>query len=452
MPRIRLLPLLAAMLLVLAGAADAHAGQYTLTYDFAGDLSGWSGYVEPGYLLCGRGATAGCPDVSTNRILAQPGAGQAVWSQGRWEWTAPPGTLIVGGSLAYRTRMRHSQFYARVKMRADGVTWEAAPTLVNEQQTTALTDHVIPLAAGFRQVGVALYAHPAAGGVVTDVWDDYVTLVRLVVTVQDATAPALIWVDGGGLLDGAWHRGDVCATFGARRRTNRAPEPCGWPAARRPPSGTRPPPARSTSRRRRTPSRASAWARQRSATASMRAPSAVWTRAAGSPRRSRSRCGSMRPRPSPGCWRRAPSRPTRAPASSCEVGDATSGVGSAVAQIDGVTVPLDLSGARASGRPATPLASARTRSRGRSPTSRATALKAAHASTCPIRRRRRLQHTAAAERDSACRKCAGRCRHRDRRRGGRGAGISREGRAHARGAGARPAGAGRVVPATSRDR
>ena len=47
--------------------------------------------------------------------------------QGRWEWTAPPGTLIVSGSLRIRTRMRHSQFYARVKMRADGVTWDAAP-------------------------------------------------------------------------------------------------------------------------------------------------------------------------------------------------------------------------------------------------------------------------------------------------------------------------------------
>ena len=54
------------------------------------------------------------------------------------------GTLIVGGSLAYRTRMRHVQFFARVKMRADGVTWDAAPALVSEQQTTALTDHVIP--------------------------------------------------------------------------------------------------------------------------------------------------------------------------------------------------------------------------------------------------------------------------------------------------------------------
>ena len=222
MPHRRFLSALVALALACLGCSSAYAGQYTLTYDFARDLSGWSGYVEPGYVLCGRGATAGCPDVSTNRILAQPGAGQAVWSQGRWEWTAPPGTQIVGGSLAYRTRMRHSQFYARVKMRADGVTWDAAPTIVNEQQTTALTDHVIPLAGGFRQVGVALYAHPAAAGLVTDPWDDYVTLVRMVVTVQDATPPALIWVDGGGLLDGAWHRGDVCATFGLGDRESGA--------------------------------------------------------------------------------------------------------------------------------------------------------------------------------------------------------------------------------------
>ena len=61
MPRIRLLPVLAAILFVLAGASDAQAGQYTLSYDFSADLSGWSGYVEPGYNLCGRGATAGCP-------------------------------------------------------------------------------------------------------------------------------------------------------------------------------------------------------------------------------------------------------------------------------------------------------------------------------------------------------------------------------------------------------
>jgi hypothetical protein len=163
------------MLFVLAGASDAHAGQYTLAYDFAADLSGWSGYVEPGYALCGRGATAGCPDVSTNRIMARTGSAQAIWSQGRWEWTAPPGTLIVGGSLAYRTRMRHGQFFARVKMRADGVTWDAAPALVAEQQTTALTDHVISLASGFRQIGVALYAHPGVSGLVTDAWDDYIT-------------------------------------------------------------------------------------------------------------------------------------------------------------------------------------------------------------------------------------------------------------------------------------
>ncbi len=109
--------------------------------------------------------------------------------------------------------MLHPQFFARVKMRGDGVEWDAAPTLVSEQHTTALTDHVLPLAGGFRQIGVALYAHPATAGLVTGVWDDYVTLVRLDVTVDDAVPPALSWVDGGGLLDGAWHQGDVCATL-----------------------------------------------------------------------------------------------------------------------------------------------------------------------------------------------------------------------------------------------
>ncbi len=164
-------------------------------------------------MLCGHGATAGCADVSTNRIMARAGTGQAIWSQGRWKWTAPPGTTIVGGSLAYRTRMLHPQFFARVKMRAMASPGTHAPTLVSEQQTTALTDHVLALAGGFRQIGVSLYAHPAAAGLVTGFWDDYVTLVRLDVTVDDAAPPGLAWVDGGGLLDGAWHRGDVCATL-----------------------------------------------------------------------------------------------------------------------------------------------------------------------------------------------------------------------------------------------
>ena len=99
MPPIRLLPSLAAIPLVLAGAASAHAGQYTLAYDFGADLSGWTGYVEPGYLLCGHSSPAGCPDVATNRIFARAGASQPIWSQGRWEWTAPPGTTIVRGAL-----------------------------------------------------------------------------------------------------------------------------------------------------------------------------------------------------------------------------------------------------------------------------------------------------------------------------------------------------------------
>jgi hypothetical protein len=211
MPRIRLLPLVAAILFVLAGASDARAGQYTLSYDFASDMSGWGGYVEPGYNLCGAGSAAGCPDVTMLRIMARAGGAQAIWSQGRWEWTAPPGTTIVGGALAYRTRMRHSQFFARVKMRSGG-DWANAPTLLAEQQTVALTDHVIALASGFRQVGISLYAHPAAAGLITDAWDDYITLVHLDVTVADSIAPGVAWVDGGSLTDGAWHRDDVCGT------------------------------------------------------------------------------------------------------------------------------------------------------------------------------------------------------------------------------------------------
>ena len=192
----------------------ASAGTWNLAYDFASDLSGWSGYTEPGYLLCGRTATAGCPDTATNRIHLRPGLVPVAWAQGRWEWTAPPGTTIVGGALAYRTRMSAPTQYARVKMRADGQDWGSAPAIVSEQQTGPLVDHIVALPAGYRQLGVALYSHP--GAVATaGVWDDYVTLVHLDVTVDDPTPPTLAWVDGGQLTDGAWHRDDVCAVVGA---------------------------------------------------------------------------------------------------------------------------------------------------------------------------------------------------------------------------------------------
>ena len=194
--------------------APANAGTWTLAYDFAGDLSGWSGYSEPGYLLCGHAATAGCSDTSTNRIFLRPGLVPSPWAQGRWEWTVPPGTAIVGGQLAYRTRMLSSSQFARVKLRADGQDWGNAPAIVSEQQTGPLSDHVVALPAGYRQLGIALYSHPGAAAV-TGAWDDYVTLVRLAVTVDDPTAPTLAWTDGGQLLDGAWHRDEVCAVVSA---------------------------------------------------------------------------------------------------------------------------------------------------------------------------------------------------------------------------------------------
>ena len=96
---------------------------------------------------------------------------------------------------------------------------------MSEQQTTALTDHVIALPGGFRQVGVALYAHPAAA-VVSDWWDDYVTLVRMVVTVQDSAAPGL-----SGSTAADCSTGPGTAAMSARRSgwvtTNRAPVRCG---------------------------------------------------------------------------------------------------------------------------------------------------------------------------------------------------------------------------------
>ncbi len=291
MTRIRLLSLVAAILFVLAGTSAAHAGQYTLSYDFAGDFSGWGGYVEPGYMLCGRSSPAGCPDISTNRIFARAGGSQAIWSQGRWEWTAPPGTLIVGGALTYRTRMRHSQFFARVKVRASG-DWDAAPAIVAEQQTTALADHVVALPGGYRQVGVSLYAHPAAAGLVTDPWDDYITLVRLDVTVQDSLPRA--WP--GSMAEACSTAPGMRATSAARLRS-RTPSPASVPCGSRatPPrlAGTLRRRAPSTSRAALRLSRACASRPRRSATARTPDCSGAWTPAAARLRCSRSWCASI---------------------------------------------------------------------------------------------------------------------------------------------------------------
>jgi hypothetical protein len=235
-------------------------------------------------------------------------------------------------------------------MRSDGVTWDAAPTLVSEQQTTTLTDHVIPLAGGFRQVGVALYAHPAASGLVTGAWDDYVTLVRMVVTVQDATPPALIWVDGGGLLDGAWHRGDVCATLGLGDGESGAgavwlgsgAASAIWNASS---TGSQYQPA-------------AAYGQPTLCLGAAALGDGIHAGGVGGRDASGEQSASL-----PFTVRIDSTPPTARllapgavasdarPGVELEVVDATSGISSVLAQIDGVTVPLDLVGARASGRP-----------------------------------------------------------------------------------------------------
>ena len=137
-----------------------------------------------------------------------------------------------------------------------------------------------------------------------------------------------------------------------------------------------------------------------------------------------------------------------------EVGDATSGVASVAGadrRRDGAA--RRSSGARASGRPAAALAYGRAHARlvGRrrrgQPHGRQRALRRARPAAAAA-----VQRAAAAEREvhlPGVRRPVAAPR---RQRGGRGAGCSREGRAQARVAGARPAGARRVVPAARRDR
>ena len=231
---------------------------------------------------------------------------------------------------------------ARVKMRGDGVGWDAAPTLVSEQQTTALTDHVLPLAGGFRQIGVALYAHPATAGA----GDRRVGRLR---DARPARRDGRRRVAAGtrvgrrrlALLDGAWHQGDVCATLSIADGRSRASAPSRSRAmASRPAGGARD--------------------RIRSTSRGSRAPSPVCASRVGHSRRRHprgicERCGCERGTGgascrSPSAWTgRPPSRGWVAPGATAadalpavelDVGDATSGVTAVGLQIDGTPVAL----------------------------------------------------------------------------------------------------------------
>ena len=275
------------------------------------------------------------------------GAGQAVWSQGRWEWTAPPGTTIVGGALAYRTRMRHPQFYARVKMRADGVTWDLAPTLV-ERAADDRADRS-RLRAGRRLPADrrrALRA-PRGGRLVTDAVGRlrHARAPRCHGRRPDAarrsagstaadcstaagttamSARRSAFADAQSGLGAVWLASGGVSSAGSRRRTGSQYQP--GIAMRR--------------------SRRSASRRRRSATACTRACGRRPTRAADR----RRRCLPVRIDATPPAARArlARGRRTRCAAGGeLNVSDrATSGVASVLAQIDGATVPLDLAGGR----------------------------------------------------------------------------------------------------------
>ena len=219
--RLLLGALLSALAWCLTVPAPGQAGAYRITYDFGSDLTGWSAYVEPGWLDCSRVTPAGCPDLSTLRVMARPGAARADWSQGRWDWTAPPGSVIASGALTYRVRTSDAGVTARVKVKNEDMSWSAATTLANDLHYPTLTTLVAALPGGYHQLGVALSAHPAmSSGSVTDPWADYVTLQSLDVIVQEDGPPTIAWADGGGLLDGAWHHGEpMCARVHAEDAT-----------------------------------------------------------------------------------------------------------------------------------------------------------------------------------------------------------------------------------------
>jgi hypothetical protein len=219
--RLLLGALVSALAWCLAVPAPGQAGAYRITYDFGSDLSGWSAYVEPGWMDCSRLTPAGCPDLSTLRVMARPGAARADWSQGRWEWTAPPGSVIASGALTYRVRTSDAGVTARVKVKNEDVPWSAATTLASDLHYPTLTTLAAGIPGGYHQLGVALSAHPAmAAASVADPWADYVTLQSLDVIVQENGPPAVAWADGGGLLDGAWHHGEpMCARVHAEDGT-----------------------------------------------------------------------------------------------------------------------------------------------------------------------------------------------------------------------------------------
>lgn len=177
----------------------------------------------------------------------------------------------------------------------------------------------------------------------------------MVVTVQDSAAPGLIWVDGGGLLDGAWHRGDVCATFGLGDNESGAgavwlvsgAASAVWAA---PFSGSQYRPA-------------AAYAQPSLCLGAGALGDGVHAGAVGGADASGEQAATLAftvrvDTTAPVARLLAPgavaadARPTV----ELEAGDATSGIASVQAQIDGVTVPLDLAGGRASGRPVAALA------------------------------------------------------------------------------------------------
>ena len=277
--------------------------------------------------------------------MARSGAAQPLWSQGRWEWTAPPGTTIAAAlsRIARACGIRSSSPASRRAPTAHlGSRADARERAADDCADRSRARRWHRASGG---IGIVALRPPRGGRRGRRQWDDYVTLVRLDVTVDDPTPPTL--------------------GLGRRRRPARRRLASTATSARRSPSPT-PSPASARPGSRAAASRRRGSRRARVRSISPGSPSAQPTLClsaaalgdglhSGTADATDVSTGQAAPLAVLGRDRRArrrlrrssrppPSHPTPGRSVTLNVTDNMSGVASVLAQIDGTTVPLDLVG------------------------------------------------------------------------------------------------------------
>ena len=200
--RLRLLgALVAAVSVVGAAPAAAHAGTYSVVVDTSDDISGWQFFHDPGFYGCsikshpGPCADGDVPSPTPLRIFGSGAADHL--ANAYWEWLAPPTTTIDHGSLTVSTRIMVADTYAFMKARLRSESLVGAPKL---HETSADGTFTWSIPAGNQAASVSLK---------TDVdrnygnkWRNTIAIESLTATLRDDTAPSVSL--SGPLASGAW--------------------------------------------------------------------------------------------------------------------------------------------------------------------------------------------------------------------------------------------------------